>query len=64
MQVNFSNVQRSNSRLQVSNQENDSSQPRSTIQLKASPPTTGATFGRRLLNLVTFGSYTKHHENP
>jgi len=64
MQVNFSNVQRSTSRLQVSVQASDPSQQNSQIQLKASPPSTGATFGRRLLNLVTFGSYTKYHENP
>lgn len=64
MHVNFSNVQRSNSRLQVSAEASDPAQPGGAIQLKVSPPSTGATFGRRLLNLVTFGSYTKYHENP
>ena len=64
MQVNFSNVQRSSSRLQVSFQAGDTSQPGSGIRLQAAPPSTGATLGRRLLNVVTFGSYTKYHENP
>ena len=53
-------IDASNSRLQVSSQESDPSQPGSAIQLKASPPSTGATFGRRLLNMVTFGAYTKY----
>lgn len=66
MQVNLhhSVIANSGSRAEVSTRPSDAKDPQSELVLQVATPKTSSTFGRRLLNTLTLGYYTKHVSNP
>jgi hypothetical protein len=66
MQVNLhhSVIANSGSRAEVSIRPSDAKNPQSELVLHVATPKTSSTFGRRLLNTLTLGIYTKHVSNP